>query len=127
MGLPLAQVDVKAAVRFGQIKTIAAKVAYRGSVSGSVMEGMMVGIPDDKVTDLGIDQQGAVLDTIGADFLGSQGSGFGDIAVAETTFDQISATVEPGVTEALASQDFFSGVDLFSEATTVPNAAGSTG
>lgn len=37
MGLPLAQVDVKAAVRFGQIKTIAAKVAYRGSVSGSVM------------------------------------------------------------------------------------------
>ena len=37
MGLPLAQVDVKAAVRFGQIKTIAAKVVYRGSVSGSVM------------------------------------------------------------------------------------------
>jgi len=27
MELPLAQVDVKAAVRFGQIKTIAAKVA----------------------------------------------------------------------------------------------------
>ena len=92
------------------------------SVSGSVMEGMMVGIPDDKVTSLGIDQQGAVLDTIGADFLGSQGSGFGDIAVAETTFDQITATVETGVTETPASQDFFSGADLFGEAST-----GSTG
>ncbi len=37
MELPLAQVDVKAAVRFGKIRTIAAKIAYRGSVSGSVM------------------------------------------------------------------------------------------
>ena len=73
---------------------------------------MMAALSGDNIDSLDADHQSAVLDSIGADLMGSKGAGFEAIEPADTSFDQLIATTETEPS-AQAAVEAFSVAGLF--------------
>ena len=83
-------------------------------VGGAVVSGMMAAMSGENIDSLAADHQSAVLDSIGADLMGSNGAGFEAIESAGTNFDQMAPTDEAApsgqaATEAFSVGDLFTG------------------
>ena len=83
-------------------------------VGGAVVSGMMAAMSGENIDSLAADHQSAVLDSIGADLMGSNGVGFDAIEPAGASFEQMSPTDEaapsdPAATEAFSVGDLFTG------------------
>ena len=90
-------------------------------VDGSIVSAMMDGLSSKNIAAMGINHQGAVLETMGADLLDSRGSGFDNVVAVATTFDQVITSVAAEGTQASTDLNFFSSSDLFSMAITTPS------